>query len=449
MAAVRRLACLFVGERTPGRVPSEERDLLEVALDHSPRVEEGGPGVVYLDIAGLCGLFGDEAEIGRRLARGVADRGVRVQVGIAGSRISALIAARRKSGVAVIAPGEDAEQLASAKVSLLDLTAEMTARLGRWGIRTLGELAELPAPALFERLGSEGLKLQRLARGEDPRPLRPWAPPPVFEESIEPEWAVESLGPLGDLLTGLVERVCSQLERRGLSADQFEWICRLSGGAVHEGSVAPAVAMNEPASVATLLKASLESRPPRGAVEGITLRARPVRVAAAQESLTDRSRPSPRMLAATLARLAALVGVRQVGIPVVLDTHAPDAVKLDPTSPREETERAPHSPLSSLGRGQGEGAHGEGRHGEGALALRRLRPPLPARVTLTAGRPAHVHSDRLTAAIVASAGPWRSSGEWWTERPWIHDEWDVELGDGTLCRLANDGSAWSVEGIYD
>ena len=84
-----------------------------------------------------------------------------------------------------------------------------------------------------------------------------------------------------------------------------------------------------------------------------------------------------------------------------------------------------------------------------ALSFRRLRPPTPARVTLTAGRPVHLHSDRLTATIVASAGPWRSSCEWWTEHGWLRDEWDVELSDGTLCRLANDGSAWSVDGIYD
>ena len=84
-----------------------------------------------------------------------------------------------------------------------------------------------------------------------------------------------------------------------------------------------------------------------------------------------------------------------------------------------------------------------------ALALRRVRPPRPAQVTLTAGRPVHLRSDRLAGSIVAGAGPWRSSGEWWTEQPWIHDEWDVELGDGTLCRLAHDGSAWWLEGIYD
>jgi hypothetical protein len=46
-------------------------------------------------------------------------------------------------------------------------------------------------------------------------------------------------------------------------------------------------------------------------------------------------------------------------------------------------------------------------------------------------------------------GPWRVSGEWWSPRPWLQDEWDVELADGTLCRLAHDGSAWCLEGIYD
>ncbi len=447
MAALRRIACLLVREWAPEQEPGREHDLLDLALSHSPRVEEGGPGLVYLDVAGLQGLFGDERQIGRGLVRGAADRGIEIQVAIAGSRISALVAARRGSGLTIVKPGEDTEYLASAPLSLLDLSDEMTARLGMLGMRTLGELTALPAAALFERLGSEGLRVQRLARGEDPRPLRPWAPPPVFEESIEPGWAMETLEPLVDLLAGLVELICGKLERQGLSADRLQWTCRLADHTLHEGSFSPAVPMNEAPALTALLRASLESRPPRGAVEAVTLRAHPVRVAPAQESLTDRSRPSPRMLAATLARLAALLGARQIGVPVLLDSYRPDAVKLEP----------PLYPPSSLSP-QGRGFHSPFRPWEegrvrgvthAVLGLRRMRPPLPAGVTLTAGRPVHLRSGRLTARIVASVGPWRSSGEGWTERPWIHDEWDVELGDGTLCRLAHDGSTWWLEGIYD
>ena len=336
MAALRRLGCLHVADRT--LAPGGERALLEVALDHSPRVEEAGPGVVYLDVAGLGGLFGSEDEIARRLRDAAAAGGVEARVGIAGSRIGALITARRGPGAAVIPPGDDASHLASAPVSLLDLTPEMAARLDRWGIRTLGQLAALPGAALAARLGSEGTRLQRLARGEDPRPLLPWTPPLAFEESIEPGWEVDALGPLGEMLTTLAERVCASLERRGLSADQLEWICRLTTGAVHEGHIAPAVPMNDPAAVAMLLRASLDSHPPRKPVVGLTLRARPIRMSAAQESLSERARPTPRLLAATLARLAALVGAPHVGIPFVLDTHAADPMTLSPP-----------------GRGQGEG----------------------------------------------------------------------------------------------
>src|SRR5262245_58233322 len=329
MAAIRRIACLLATEETPERAQA----LRDVALAHSPQVEEGGAGLVYLDVAGLRGLYGSEEEIGRRLLRAAADRGLSVRVGIAQSRIGALIGARRGRGVTIIDARKDAQYLAAAPLSLLDLTDEMAARLGRWGLRTLGELAALPSAALFERLGSEGIALQRLARGVDDRPLRPWNPPLFFEESLEPGWTVETLGALGDMLARLVERICERLVRRGLSADRFDWACRLADRTVHEGSSTPAVPVNEAAAAMALLKASLESRPPQGAVEAVTLRAHPVRVAPAQESLTDRSRPSARMLTAILARLAALVGAKQIGVPELLDSHRPDAVTLTPPLP--------------------------------------------------------------------------------------------------------------------
>ncbi len=78
-----------------------------------------------------------------------------------------------------------------------------------------------------------------------------------------------------------------------------------------------------------------------------------------------------------------------------------------------------------------------------------MRPPRPAQVTLESGAPTHLRVTGLTGRIVAGAGPWRVSGEWWREDAFVQDEWDVELGDGTLCRLARDGRGWRLEAIYD
>jgi protein ImuB len=445
VAALTRIACLLALEPSASS-PSAQRALIEVALACSPRVEEGGPGLVYLDVAGLRGLFGSEEEIALRLMSAAADRGLRTRVGIAGSRISALCACRWGDGVTIVAPGGEAAYLASAPLSLLELSVEMGMRLERWGIRTLGELAALPPAQLFERLGADGLRLQQVARGEDPRPLRPWQPPRIFEASAALDGAVETLEPLIALMATLAERIADQLIRSGLSADQFEWSCHLADGTRHEGSLAPAFPMNEGAAVALLLRTALEARPPRHAVEAITLQARPVRVAPAQASLTDPFRPSPRLVTATLTRLAALVGARQIGVPALLDSHRPDAVQLAPYSLGDVEGDPQHA--GRVARATGSGKN-DAAPSHPALALRRFRPPLPASVTLVSGRPVELRSKRLSARIVISAGPWRTSGEWWTEAPWLRDEWDVELGDGTVCRLAHDGSAWWLDGLYD
>ncbi len=426
-----RIACLIpMTEAAPDRPPA----LLQVALAHSPRVEDGGADRVYLDATGLEGLFGDEPRLAARLREAAAAASLEIRVGIAGSRIGALAAARLGSGVTVVAPGGDAAYLAAAPLSLLELPEDTRARFLRWGLRTLGELAALPTAGVFERLGGEGIRLQRLARGEDPRPLASWRAAPLFEESVECEWGMETLEPVVERMRKLAGRVCASLGARGLAADGFEWICRLDGARAHEGALTPAVPMTDAAAVAGLLRLALEARPPRGIVKGLTLRARPVRVTPAQESLTDRSRPSPRVLAATLNRLVALVGADGIGAPALLDSHRPDAIGLAPYHPHPQ----PPSPL-----------RGEGRVRGPILALRRLRPPAPAAVTLASGRPVALRSSRLTGRIVAGVGPWRASGEWWTQRPWLQDEWDVELADGTLCRLAHDGSAWHLSGIYD
>ena len=55
--------------------------------------------------------------------------------------------------------------------------------------------------------------------------------------------------------------------------------------------------------------------------------------------------------------------------------------------------------------------------------------------------------------VVACAGPWRTSGRWWTldRAGWDRDEWDVELADGGVYRLARDRATgqWEIEGVVD
>jgi protein ImuB len=84
--------------------------------------------------------------------------------------------------------------------------------------------------------------------------------------------------------------------------------------------------------------------------------------------------------------------------------------------------------------------------------VRALRPPPPAEVRLRAGLPAWVRSAVASGDVVHCAGPWRSSGGWWSEgRHFACDVFDVATGDGLLVRLRHDRlrGTWHVDAVYD
>ncbi len=78
------------------------------------------------------------------------------------------------------------------------------------------------------------------------------------------------------------------------------------------------------------------------------------------------------------------------------------------------------------------------------LALRYFRPPLPANVETERGRPSKLSANGINGRIIHAAGPWRSSGDWWSNLAWSREDWDVSLTDGALYRLSTTGSSFSV-----
>ena len=84
--------------------------------------------------------------------------------------------------------------------------------------------------------------------------------------------------------------------------------------------------------------------------------------------------------------------------------------------------------------------------------MRALRPPVPAEIRLSRGRPEAIRSSVARGRIVHAAGPWRTTGHWWSrDERFASDHFDVQVSDGSVVRLCFDWihKVWHVDAIYD
>jgi hypothetical protein len=194
------------------------------------------------------------------------------------------------------------------------------------------------------------------------------------------------------------------------------------------------------------------------------------------------------------------MGQDRLGVPVIVDSHRPGAFAMQPFAVghddnddqrrnhrirREKESKILNIEFQHPAPSTQHQAPGTS-HQPLVSALRRCRQPVPARVTIGAGRPLRVMTDRRGFAggsVVAAAGPWRISGEWWEGEDrgqraegggqraeggkragragqagragevggFNRDEWDVRLTDGAVYRIFRDRDTdgWFIEAVVD
>ena len=427
--------------------------LLETAESFSPRIEDAGGGVVYLELDGLDRHFpGDspEQDLAHALALTSEKASLPVWIGIASSKLAARVAADLPSSPNIVPPGQEAEFLAPLPLRRLSPQAEVLETLRRWGIGSIGELAQLPENEIASRLGEAGQRLHERARGMDPYPLVAYQPPPVFAEGMELEWPLVALEPFLFVARAALSRLAQRLTHRGLACTRLELTLRLEPDGYHQRSIQLPAPTRETKTLLTLIRLDLEGHPPGAPVMGFTLIAHPDRPREAQLSLFGPPALSPDRLATTLARLFALLGPDRVGSPRPVDSHRPTSAAL--------VEYAPPPPPE---------IRTEPRQGRGLLTVRVLRPAIPLEVLTHASgntdpsvTPCEVSSSlqegdakrpRIEGRIKVASGPWELEDEWWSEGTVERQYWDIELERGGLFRIYRQKTSgeWFADGLYD
>jgi len=202
-----------------GRYKEMSDRVFEIFRRFSPLVEALSIDEGFLDVTGTERLFGGALEVARKIKEAVAsETGLTVSAGVAASKFVAKIASdmNKPDGLTVVPRGKEKEFLGPLPVGKLWGVGKVTeTALHRMGVKTIGDLASVPAENLKKRFGKHGLHLHRLANGIDDR-------------EVEPEHEVKSIGhedtydedirdreAIGKELLSLAHRVSSRLRRKG------------------------------------------------------------------------------------------------------------------------------------------------------------------------------------------------------------------------------------------
>lgn len=194
------------------------------------------PGLVVVD-AGAAGRFhGSEGRAVEMLVDAAARRGVDVAVGVADEIATALIAARVAEG-RVVPAGGSRKFLAGLPVALLSAETSLgcdpllVSSFRQLGVRTLGELAALPATAVATRFGPAGGRCHRIARAAADRRVAPAQPVADLSVAVTPEEPVERVDAAAFAARQLAAVLHGRLRAAGLSCLRLRVCAELADGA--------------------------------------------------------------------------------------------------------------------------------------------------------------------------------------------------------------------------
>jgi len=426
--------------------------LLDAAFACGPRAEAAPPAsgayageaCVFADAEGCAALFHSEAGFAAALAGRAGELGLAADVAVASSRSTARIAARqlrargaagspREAAVQVLSPEAERGFLRALPLDLFDPDDALAEALTRFGVRSAGELLALPRRGLARRLGADVLALLDAASGRSVETPLSEPHEARLAEALDLEAPVASLPPLLFALRGLLARLLERLEARHLACAELELELELDGGARDARRVGAAAPSLDPRVWTRLLHRTLEAKPPTAAVLSLRLETRALPLRRDQLDLFRPAGPAPAALGETVAALQSLCGEARVGAPVAADHHHPDAYRLSSFQP-------PRAPDADPPRDAG------------ACALRALRPALCAQVEQRGGQPTRLRSAVANGRVLHCAGPWRSSGGWWSpEERFAFESFDVQTEDGVMVRLRFDllRRQWQIDAVYD
>lgn len=225
---------LVVVEEDPARDAREFEPVLARLGDVAAGIEPLRPGLVVLGADGPARYHGGEARAIELLLDAAAIAGADCLAGLADDIVTAVLAARRGVQLPVGAgPGF------LAQVSLVELAAEAAlgfpVELGKsWsdlGLRTLGDVAALPARDVAGRFGAVGAYWRDIAEHGARRLVAPRTPPRDVSVVHRPEETLTRVDAAAFIARALAAKLHASLREHGLACHRLAVTAEFTDGA--------------------------------------------------------------------------------------------------------------------------------------------------------------------------------------------------------------------------
>ena len=423
---------------------------------------------------GLCALgvpsrfYGGETEAAAVVAERLVAEGLwDCRLGIADNIFTAEQAAKHACAQdsVVIPAGESRMFLAALPVGVLE-EADQVSLFRRLGLKTLGDLAALPARDVSTRFGARGAWLHRLARGADPRPAVARRPPWPLDQHVDFAPGLETIEPIVFSTRQTAERFVAELARHGLVCTEV--LIEVDGERGWSGSrVWAHPRWFSATDLVDRLYWQLQGDPASEPVQTVRL------VPESVESLADHgeglwgSAPDERIVRG-VARLQGLLGPEQVLAPSLQGGRSPSSRHaLTPWGERATRQRPaglpwpgsipPPAPARVFAEprpavvlsGEGQPVRVSARGAVSAEPVR-LRLPVDSAPDPSASRTGPRSSTPTELAVDAWAGPWPIDELWWDpQAARTVARFQLVAVDGSAWLLIVEHDQWWVEAQYD
>jgi protein ImuB len=216
---------LWAGVHLPGIGAPQLEELAMRAGRFTPRVSLAPPDGLLLEVQGSLHLFAGPEGLREELTGECRRLQVQPVVAFAPAALAALVAARAHRPVVVRDPAQLIGVLAPLPLASLRWPDEVSGRLARMGVRTIGAALRLPRGGFARRFGVSPLAVLDALTGRTPQAHSRFRAPARFYRREELGCELENHAQLREALAPLIAELGAFLEARQCGVMEFE--CRL------------------------------------------------------------------------------------------------------------------------------------------------------------------------------------------------------------------------------